>query len=276
MLKNSGLTLIELLIYVGVFAIVAGLLSSMLIVVTRVQNQQSAGAEVGGQLNFITQVIQRMVRQSSAIIVNNDGNDDDDALPVGSPYPYLVLRNESQSADPVKIYLANDKIYMQTAGNAQTPLTTDKVVASDLKFTKYTNYPGHDTVSVDLTLAFNTQNPQLAVSRTLRSAIGRVSAATFDSSLIPGPGGAYNVGQSTARWNDAYFSGSVDVAKDLTVGAPDGSSGYLQFRRFGAGIPTSGCIDDTERGRLYIDTLNNLLYICNGAIRGWDYISLID
>ena len=275
MRKNSGLSLIELLIYVGVFSVVAGLLSSMLIIVTRVQNQQTAAAEVGSQLNFVLQVIQRIIRQSSVIIVNNDGNPNNDAPPLGSSYPNLVLRMSDPTTDPTKIYLLNNKIYLQTGNDAPTPLTTDRILADSLQFTKYANYPGHDTVSIDITLSFNTQNPQLALSRTLRSAISRVSAATFDSSLVPGAGNAYDVGQSTARWRNGNFSGSVDVAEDLTVGAANGSSGYLQFRRFGSGAPTDTCTD-TERGRLYIDTLNNRLYLCNGAARGWDYIPLVN
>ena len=275
MRKNSGLSLIELLIYVGVFSVVAGLLSSMLIIVTRVQNQQTAAAEVGSQLNFVLQVIQRMIRQSSVIVVNNNGNPDNDMLPLGSSYSNLVLRMSDQATDPTKIYLLNNKIYLQTGNDAPTPLTTDKILADSLQFTKYANYPGHDTVSIDITLSFNTQNPQLALSRTLRSAISRVSAATFDSSLVPGAGNAYDVGQSTARWRKGNFSGSVDVAEDLTVGAANGSSGYLQFRRFGSGAPTDTCTD-TERGRLYIDTLNNRLYLCNGDARGWDYIPLVN
>jgi hypothetical protein len=42
-----------------------------------------------------------------------------------------------------------------------------------------------------------------------------------------------------------------------------------------AGTPASGfCDEDTERGRLAIDTSNNLLYVCNGQSRGWDTITL--
>jgi hypothetical protein len=53
------------------------------------------------------------------------------------------------------------------------------------------------------------------------------------------------------------------------------SDGYLQALKTSAGVPTSGdCNSDTEYGRVIIDTSNERLYVCNGASRGWDYITL--
>jgi hypothetical protein len=55
------------------------------------------------------------------------------------------------------------------------------------------------------------------------------------------------------------------------------SAEYLRFKNTSAGAPPAGdCDDDSERGRMSIDTTNNRLYICNGATRGWDYTSMID
>ena len=53
--------------------------------------------------------------------------------------------------------------------------------------------------------------------------------------------------------------------------------GFAQFSNYTGGVPASGdCDADVERGTQIIDTGNNRLYICNGAARGWDYISLTD
>lgn len=55
------------------------------------------------------------------------------------------------------------------------------------------------------------------------------------------------------------------------------STGYPQFKITSAGAPTStDCDSDAERGRMVIDTTNNRLYICNGASRAWDYVTLTD
>ena len=56
-----------------------------------------------------------------------------------------------------------------------------------------------------------------------------------------------------------------------------GSGGYLQFSKSFAGAPTAAdCDTDAERGRITIDTTNNLVYLCNGATRGWDSFILSD
>lgn len=56
-----------------------------------------------------------------------------------------------------------------------------------------------------------------------------------------------------------------------------GSSGYLQFSKTSDGRPPKAdCDENNERGRLAIDTANNRLYICNGAVRNWDYIPLLN
>lgn len=50
---------------------------------------------------------------------------------------------------------------------------------------------------------------------------------------------------------------------------------YLTAGDVNAGAPPAGdCDADAERGRLSIDSTNNLLYVCNGATRAWDTIAL--
>jgi len=71
-----------------------------------------------------------------------------------------------------------------------------------------------------------------------------------------------------------------DGTQWLTLGASEvrtGSASYLASGVSGAGAPTAGdCDADAERGRIYIDTSSNRLYVCNGATRGWDYAALTD
>lgn len=54
---------------------------------------------------------------------------------------------------------------------------------------------------------------------------------------------------------------------------PDGK--YAQFENFNTGAPpVADCDADTERGRQSIDSANFRLYICMGAARGWDFVTL--
>ncbi len=291
-MSQKGFTLIELLLYVALFAIVAGLLVNITTIVTRVENREVSSIEVGAQLTFVMQTIQRLARESSAMMVNADGNASDDAAPLGAPYGYLVLRMKDSAGnptdrDPIVIWAdASGAVKMrQGAGANETTsdLTTGRVqnASNELLFTKYANYPGEDTVSISLTLNANSQNPQSAFGRTLRSAVGRVSAATFDSNLTPGADALYDLGASLNRWQDAFFSGNVTIDGSLGVGVATPvsklqvSGGYFQFTQTSAGAPPSAdCASDSQRGRLSIDTTNNKMYVCNGTSRGWDSVNL--
>lgn len=65
------------------------------------------------------------------------------------------------------------------------------------------------------------------------------------------------------------------ITPQSTLHIPDGK--YIQIEDNNIGVPpVNDCDSDLKRGRISIDTLNNRLYICNGAARGWDYINLID
>lgn len=73
-----------------------------------------------------------------------------------------------------------------------------------------------------------------------------------------------------------FQDGNVGVGTTTpqsTLHVPDGK--YAQFEDNNAGPPPAGdCDNDAERGRQSIDTTSNLLYVCNGAARGWDSIAL--
>lgn len=75
-------------------------------------------------------------------------------------------------------------------------------------------------------------------------------------------------GQAGCNWTETpagRFQGDTVITSD----------GYLEFEKTSSGAPTGvDCDNDSERGRLAIDTTNNRLYICNGASRGWDYAAL--
>ena len=215
-----GFTLIELLIYIAVFSIVVGIFVSIPPTAFKVQLRESAINEVSSQLNFVLQTVQRLVRESSAIIVNDDGNPDNDGL-IGSPHSYLVLRMPDSAGlptdrDPIVIWKdTNDHKIKMKQGIAQSisDLTTDKVVHTNnvLTFTKFTNYPGHDAVEIELKLNFNSDNPQAQVSRTLKTAVGRISAAVFKDHIVPSSNSTYDLGSNTNPWQNLYLAGDFSI-----------------------------------------------------------------
>lgn len=193
--KLSGFTLIEILIYIAIFIIIGGLSVGILLTFTQINLRESASAEVTGQLNFVIQTVNRLVRDSSNI-----------EIATGTITSTLKLRMEDDAKDPTIISLSGNSITIKEGTNATTTLTNDKVVVNTLNFKKFTQYPGHDTVSINITMTYNSQNPKSQIQRTLQSAIARVSAATFDSDVLPGSAYNFNLGQASAPWQKIYMA----------------------------------------------------------------------
>ncbi|MEK7657687.1 MAG: peptidase G2 autoproteolytic cleavage domain-containing protein [Patescibacteria group bacterium] len=216
--KQNAFSLIELLIYVAIFSIVAGLMTGILTMVLKVNQKESASAEATSQLNFVMQTIGRLVRESSNI-----------EMATSTATSTLKLRMKdsaglSANRDPIVIWLDEpSKLIKMSEGTGTyqriSDLTDNKIIADKLLFTKFSQYPGHDTVSIDIQLTYNSTNPNSRITRALQSAIARVSAATFDSPLLPGSDNTYDLGYSpNTRWRNAAFSGDLIVTGNIGIG----------------------------------------------------------
>ena len=225
--RRKAFTLIELIIYVGIFAIAAIFLTNILIITLRVQTKESSTNAVNKQLNFVLDTVQRLVRSSSEIECVDLTNNICNTNTVGS---YLKLRFEDTQKDPTCIYQVGDTIKLAEGSDPanKNRCTSDITKISDLtnpnqvknvfiQFTKSEVPGGHALVQVDASMTYNSTNPQLVVTRSISSVIGRVSAATFDSNILPNAG-TLDVGQSSgSTWNNGFFSGNVTVGGQLTV-----------------------------------------------------------
>ncbi len=277
MKKSQGFTLIELLTYVGIFAVVAGLLTGILAITLKVQNRESAAGEVTNQLNFVLQTVQRLVRESSLIEMDNN------------PTSTLKLRMKDQTKGITTIYLENNAVLIKeknevTQVESISNLTSDKVIVDQLTFKKFSQPPGHDTVSVDMQMTYNSQNQQSQFSKTLHSAIARVSAATFDSDLLPGADNSYSIGiNPNTRWKDISISNLLNIGQLATdpSNAQNGSMYYntasSTFRGYKNGswsnlgesfwTATGNNISNNNSGNVGIGTNNPLVKLAvNGDI----------
>jgi len=208
---HMGFTLIELLIFLGIFAFTSAAFITVLLTVTRVQVRQASVAEVSEQSQFLLQQIQYYIEKSS--LVN---------IPQDTPTSTLKLWTGVNAQDPTYITLQGGVVYLQqTATGMLQALTSNKVTVSNLTFTKRVNLPGHDSVGVSFTLAYNTSNIEQAFSQMLQTSIAQVSAATFDTGVFPSstpePLGA--TGQLWSPINSVlYFNGSNVYFNGANVG----------------------------------------------------------
>lgn len=204
---KGGFALTELLIYIGILGITAGVLVGILTSVTKTQVQESSQNDLSGQLNFITQAIQRKVKESSLIDIAS-----------GTPTSTLVLRMRDTSTNTV--YLSNGQVYLMEGAGSPQALSSGNITVNSLQFKKFSQYPGKDVVQIDLAISANQLVSGQTISRSLRSAVSRVSAATFDADLLPGADNSYVVGNSSSnqRWKSGAFSGNVTVGGNIGIG----------------------------------------------------------
>lgn len=200
MKKIKGFSLVEILIYTAIIGIVGTLFSNILIIVTRAQNQQASSIEVNQQMNFALSTIQRLIRESSAV-----------EIATGTPVSNLKLRTKDSAKDPTIITISSGKIVLQQGNGAAFNLTTDSVVVNQLSFWKIANSQGKDTVQIDISISYNTQNPQQQFTKIITSMVARANAATFDSDIVPGSDNAYDMGLSGTRWQDLNLSGEAKI-----------------------------------------------------------------
>lgn len=247
--KVRGFTLIEILVYIAIFAVSATFLVGILTVVLKIQNKQGSATEINQQISFVNNTIQRLVQNASLI---------DNATGMSSTT--LNLRTSQTSLDPTKIFFSNNVIYLQEGKSSAVALTSSNVKVDNFLVTKYENPGGPAVVQIDLTLSYNSQNPQNQISRTLRTAITRISAATFDSSVVPNSNNSFDLGNPSTKWKDGYFSGNLTVTGRAGFGtAPSDlssakikSSGDIGFNNSGIGL-----ILKAPNGDCYRLTVNN-------------------
>ena len=141
-----------------------------------------------------------------------------------SNYCSIKLRVDDPTLDPTIISSDIAGVYVQEGTGEKVTLTTAKTRISSLKFTKVGNPGGLSTVTVDFAMIYNPDDPQLRVEKRLASAIAHVSAATFDSDLLPDATESRNIGGTSLKWNNLILSGGINITGPDSVGEQIGVS----------------------------------------------------
>lgn len=244
MRRKRGFTLVELLLYSAIVTVVGGLLTGVLVTSIRTQNKDASKNEVTQQLDLVLNTVQRLVRESSLIESTYEGSATTTAC---SQFCTLKLRMENTALDPTIIRSDANGVYVRqgTSTNEEVPLTSDEVVINTMLFNKIEVEGGHATVQIDATFSRNTSNTQLASTKSLQSAVSRVSAATFDSNLIPNTNNAFNIGQTSPdlRWQNLFLSNNLITSGRIGIGTTNPST-FLEIE--GNGDSSMIILDDTN------------------------------
>ncbi|HXF44357.1 MAG TPA: prepilin-type N-terminal cleavage/methylation domain-containing protein [Candidatus Paceibacterota bacterium] len=246
-MKKNGFTLIEVLIYTAIFAVSAVFLVGILTAITRVQSRQASVNEVNEQISFVNNTIQRLVRSASLVDMDS-----------GSATTTLKLRMASSTLDPTLVYVdaSSTAIYLQEGTSTAVALTDSKVSIVSFLATKFENPGGPTIVQVDLAMEYNTENIQAKAARSLKTAITKISAATFDSGVYPNANNSYDIGSAAYYWKDAYIQGGIGLGTAPVSAVKIKSNGDIGFASSSAGIifvaPGGSCF------RLYLSNSGNV------------------
>lgn len=222
--NRGGFTLIELIIFSAIFSLISIIFVAMLVSITGVQLRQTASSEVNRQSQFVLQTIQRYIENASLIETET----------TSTPIHSLLLRMPTGSADTsslVSIYwetsTISSAIYLKSGTSTPEAITSPKVIVDDLTFRKFSRPNAHDSVSFSMALSYHASSTGKRFFQRLSTTASRVSAATFDTSLLPQAnigGLTLGLGAAGSMWtsiNDAIFfeSGKVTFpAANVGVG----------------------------------------------------------
>jgi Tfp pilus assembly protein PilV len=158
---QKGFTLIEVMIYASLTAIIIGLFGGILITATRIQGQQSSSARVTQELSFLMSSIKRIIHSGTDFALNGAHEItvvvDTDTIPP-------TTKKMSWSAETQAITLTE----VGPGGQQISTLSSAKSIIDDLTFTELSS-GSSKVVRIEITASASTTNPQQAFTRTLQS-----------------------------------------------------------------------------------------------------------
>ena len=136
---RKGFTLIELLVFIAIFILIIGSFIAILVSTINIQAQQVAIGQNEQQGQFITQQLEYYIKGSRLI-----------DLPLDTATTTLVLREGTSSLDPTTITVSSGTMYVrQGISGTLQPLTSAKVIVSNVSFTRHYNYSSSSAFGID-------------------------------------------------------------------------------------------------------------------------------
>ena len=158
--KRSGFTLIEVIVYVAIFAMMISFVASILFQVGDSAGSNRGRTSIEVEADFVMGKVLWAMSGASAI-----------AVPAASSSSStLTVSKFGFVHNPVSFQLASGTIYMQRAGGSLVPLTSRNVKVAELLFTHTAEVVSQpEAVAVRLSLAASSSDPAIRASTTMQS-----------------------------------------------------------------------------------------------------------
>ena len=159
--SRDGFTLVELLIYVGITAIVMGLFAGILVTMIKIQERQSAGSKATNELGFLMTTMHRLVSESVILSVPNSQTLD------------LTVTTSTSPQTKKRIFFDNVAKNILLGENSPTGASTSTLSSTniridDLSFAYLSNGLSQ-SVAISLTATTFPNNPTQSLTRTIKS-----------------------------------------------------------------------------------------------------------
>jgi len=163
MRNRTGFSLIELLITMAIFSIVAISFTVVFIAIVNVQTHQSSRTEVSQQSQFLVQQLQYYIGSARLADMSLD-----------AVTTTLTLRMSSLTLDPAIVTVASGTVYLTQGSGAPQPITSNRVSVSSTSFTRHFNFGsstayGTESISFSFVMSENTSNTTMSYSQNVQS-----------------------------------------------------------------------------------------------------------
>lgn len=145
--SNHGVTLVEVLLYVSVVAIVLVASSVFYAEILQSRVKNTAILEVDQQGMLVMQTVTQSIRNAEGVTNITPGNSST-----------VISLDIPADEEPTRFFLSEDRLQVERSGDEPIYLTNDRIIVSELLFQNLSSDGNSDSIRITLTLSH--RNPE--------------------------------------------------------------------------------------------------------------------
>lgn len=143
--KFKGVSFIELVIYIGMMAIILSAIGSFIYSNNKLKNRNQAMAEVDQGASEIMEIMTQLIRNANSINFPTEGSSSNS----------LSINTENSSDNPTVFELSGTNLIIKEGGNEGVDLNSDKVEIVNLNFKNMGNAGGKASIAIQFEMNYS-------------------------------------------------------------------------------------------------------------------------